>query len=107
MDPKTVDNINAISVFLFVIFALFVVIKITSRYVNYKRRGLKVPELLPRDFLLILGLVVPFAGVLIFRAFGISARAEWWYPLWAIGSDILGVAGMANWAYFEYFRIEK
>lgn len=107
MDLKLVDQINSLSVFVFVILAVLIAGKILWRYFKYKRLGLTVPKLLPRDFFLFFGLVIPFAGVLILRAFGIMARAEWWYPIWAIGSDVLGVSGVAYWAYYEYFRIEK
>jgi hypothetical protein len=107
MDPRLVDNINILSVLIFVVLAALIAFKIGTRYLRYRRESLAVPELLPRDFWLMIGLVIPFFGVLVFRATGINARAEDWYPIWAIGSDVFAVGAMINWFYYEYFRIEK
>lgn len=107
MDPKVLDQINAATIIIFLVLAIGIVAKIGSRFLRYRREGLAVPDLLPRDLLLWIGLVVPFLGVLFFRATGTVAKDSFWYPLWIIGTDILGLAAVAYWAYFEYFKIEK
>lgn len=107
MDQTLLDRINAATLIVFLVLALGILGKISSRYLRYKREGLEIPILLPRDLFLWIGLVVPFLGVIIFRFTGAITRESAFYPYWVIGSDILGLAAVAYWAYVEFFKIEQ
>ncbi len=107
MDPKILSLINSVVLLVFVILVVLAVLRLGLRYIEYKRLGLKVPALLPRDFFLFVGLGVPFLGVLVFRTFGIIPSETWWYPIWILGSEAFGIAGVAYWVYYEYFKIGK
>lgn len=107
MDLKTLDQINALFLIVFVILVSLALVRIATRYIAYKKEGLKIPALLPRDFFLFAGLALPFLGVLFFRALSLTPRGEDWYPFWVMGSGIAGIFGVAYWVWFEYFKIEK
>jgi hypothetical protein len=110
MDPKLlaiVDQINILIVFVFVVLVILAVVRIGYRYLEYKKYDLDVPDLLPRDFFLFLGLAIPFLGVLIFRATGIMAREHWWYPFWSLGTGLMAIVGVAYWVWYEYIKVEK
>lgn len=107
MDPKLIDLINVGYVLVFVVLVVLALVRIAYRYGQYKREDLPVPALLPRDLFLFAGLAFPFIGVLIFRAFGISAREQDWYIPWVLISNSLAVFGVGYWVYYEYFKVEK
>jgi len=107
MDLEILSLINTLSVLVFVILVCLAIFRIGLRYVEYKRQGLEVPALLPRDLFLFIGLGVPFLGVLLIRAAGIVPSEAGWYPLWVLGSSIIGITGTAYWVYYEYFKIGK
>lgn len=107
MDPKIYEIVNIVSLLSFVVLVILALVRIIVRYVEYRRLGIKVPALLPRDFFLFAGLAVPFAGVLLFRALSIVAREHWWAPIWFIGSNAFALFGVAYWVYYEYFKVEK
>lgn len=107
MDPQVLNAINGAVVLVFVILVILAIVRIGARYIGYKRAGLEVPALLPRDFFLFVGLGVPFLGTLLFRFLEIRPIDYAWYPLWVITSGIIGLAGTAYWVYVEYFKIEK
>ena len=107
MDPQILSLINFFYVFAFVLLLFLAVGRIARRIVEYKRQGESVPLILKRDALFLTGLSTPFLGVLIFRAFGINASEQFWYPLWVIASGTFAIIGTAVWVYIEYFKIEK
>ena len=107
MDLKTLDQINALFLVVFVVLVTLALVRIGTRYIEYKKEGLDVPALLPRDFFLFAGLALPFFGVLLFRALNITPREEAWYPFWVIGSGTVGIFGVAYWVWYEYFKVEK
>lgn len=107
MDPITLDQINAATLIIFLILAIGIILKISSRYLRYRREGLKRPALLKRDLFLWIGLAVPFLGVLIFRTTGAITRESPFYPIWVLSTDALGLAAVIYWAYFEFFLIER
>lgn len=107
MDPTLLSNINLAFLIIFVNLVLLGLFRISYRYYSYKKENLDVPKLLPRDFWMFMGLALPFAGILFFRTFGINASEEWWYPIWVIGSGLFAIFGVANWVYYEYFKLEK
>lgn len=107
MDPKILDTLNVIILSIFVVLVILGFARMISRYIRYKKEGLKVPFLLKRDLLLFFGLGLPFLGSLIFRALNVTVREEWWYPLWVLLSASVGLFGVAYFVYIEYFKIER
>ena len=107
MDPKLLDQINAAFLTTFVVLVVLAIFRIGKRAYDYRKAGLPIPALLPRDFFLFSGLGLPFLGTLIFRAFGITPREESWYLLWILISGFVGIFGVAYWVWYEYFKVEK
>lgn len=107
MDQQILSLINYGAVIVFVVLVLLGFFRILYRYFQYKRAGMKIPALLPRDLFLFGGLAVPFVGFLFFRAAGIIAVQEWWYPIWLIFSDTFAILGTGYWVWYEFFGIER
>jgi len=107
MDPKLLEILNTGYLFTFVLLVILVFVRITFRYIEYKKAGLPIPALLPRDLFLFGGLAGPFVGILAFRALGINPREQDWYLVWILASNTFAISGVGYWVWYEYFKIEK
>lgn len=75
------------------------------RVARYVRAGWRIPRLLWRDVVLIVGLAIPFGGGLVLgRVFGIPLGDS---PLWVIPTGALAVLGIWVFVYNELFVIER
>lgn len=101
------STINALSFVIFTFFVILSTIRISLRLWNYKKENLKVPVLLPRDLGLFLSFGYILVSILAFRTFGITPSEHAWYTAWVLSSDIVGILGVGQWAYFEFFVIDK
>ena len=107
MDPQTLAAINLLYLTSFSVLLFLAVIRISKRYIDYKRLNIKAPLLLHRDGVFLTGLTIPVLGSLLFRVLGIAPSEQVWYPFWAIGSGAFAVLGTLFWVWIEYFKIER
>lgn len=96
--------LNAIYLTLFVGALLVSAITMTLRIVVHVSKGRPLPRLLPRDLVLVLGLLLPFGAILTARAFGLgSALAD--NLAWTAVTGGLAVVGAVTFAWYEVFVI--
>lgn len=101
----TLALLNAFYGLAYFIGLLLASIALVSRLVRYLQAGWRVPRLLWRDIMLIVGLAIPFGGGLILgRVFGIPLGDN---PWWVIPTGALAVLGIWGFVYTELFVIER
>lgn len=96
--------LNAIYLTLFVAALLVSAVTMTLRVVVHLTNDRPLPRLLPRDLILVLGLLLPFGAILTARAFGLgSALAD--NLAWTAITGGLAVIGAVTFAFYEVFVI--
>lgn len=101
----TLALLNALYGFAYVIGLAIASVSLIRRVSRYVRSGWRVPTLLWRDVLLIVGLAIPFGGGLVVgRVLGVPLGDN---PLWVIPTGALAVAGIWVFVYNELFVIER
>jgi hypothetical protein len=100
----TLELLNAIYGLAYIAGLLVAAVSLVSRSVRYRRAGWRMPRLLVRDLVLVLGLALPFAGTLFSRAFGWGLGMN---PLWVLVTGALAVGSIWVFVYHELFVIER
>lgn len=85
---------------------LVAAVSISWRAIRYIRAGRRLPVLLPRDWVLVVGILVPVLIGFVLRA---SNRADQFShdPRWVYGSGSLITLAVLTFAGFELFVIER
>lgn len=103
--PQQATTFGTIGLFLFTSLLMAALIRLGVRIRNYRREGLRVPDIARRDFWFLVGLGTPFVGLFVIRTFGLKdLGTNLW---WLLGTTILAVSGMFVWAYYEFRIIES
>lgn len=101
----TLAILNAVYAFAYVIGLAIASVSLLTRLIRYIRAGWRVPKLLWRDVLLIVGLAIPFGGGLVLgRVLGIDLADN---PMWVIPTGALAAVGIWVFVYNELFVIER
>lgn len=76
------------------------------RLLEYRHLGFAPPLLAIRDTVLLLTLTFPFLVILIVRALGLTqfVAGQWW---WSLITGIPPIVGVLQFAYIEFFVIER
>jgi uncharacterized membrane protein len=102
----TIDTINGVYLVLYG-FGLFVSLAtLIRRTLRYFRSGKRLPILLPRDLILLLGLAVPIGGILIVR-YTETASLLRENLLWITLTGGLAVFSIWVWMIYELFVIDR
>ncbi len=103
--PQQATTFGTIGLFLFTSLLVAALARLVVRIRNYRREGLRVPDIAKRDFWFLVGLGTPFVGLFIIRTFGLKdLGTNLW---WLLGTTVLAVSGMFVWAYYEFRIIER
>jgi hypothetical protein len=78
--------------------------RIIARALSYRRRGQPIPRLLPRDLVLVGGLLVPFATILLARSMDWAVRGN---LVWQLATGIPAVAAVAVFTWYEFRVIDQ
>lgn len=101
-----VETLNFAFLVLFTGGLLATTLALVARLIAYKREGLRPPTLAKRDMALAVTLSWPFLLILLVRATGLTGEVSgtlWWTILTGLPPTI----GVMQFAYFEYFVIER
>lgn len=108
---STSDVVTAVIFFAFVALLVIGATTTVKRSVQYARRRLAQPVLLPRDRDLILGLTIPFVAIGLSRLLDLrdlitdsAGDPEVW---WILITGLPPVYALARYDWFELFRIER
>jgi hypothetical protein len=96
---------NAIILGLFAALLVLIVSRILLRVWRFRHKRQDVPTLLWRDLITMGCLAAPFGLIFLFRVMGITPLDQWGLA-WILFLGIVGNAGLAVFAYFEFFVID-
>ena len=106
---------EALSALIFVAFVILLVVaagSTTVRYLSYRREGVEIPRLLPRDRDVFIGLALPFLLIGAMRAFELqhlilNPETGAPYVWWVLVTGLPPIYAVARYCWFELFVIEK